>query len=114
MSWFELVGAFSGNLHFVAMIMFIVAVGLTLACGVLAIISSQEYHEIEFVSLAKSFGSMSIFLGLLMCAPTSRMMQEFSNEVDALKSENEVIKTPPAIGQVDKQGIPYSIKAESK
>lgn len=94
MTWFELIGAFLGNLHMMAGTLGLIMAIFTLLALVGAAVTAQEYNEIEFISLFKSFGTMTIFLGLLFCAPTPGSMQNFAEEVDALHAKT-VSKEPP-------------------
>ena len=84
LSWFELVGAFSQNVHEVSSIMFVISVILTLTFSVFAILTNDEYGQNEFISLSKSFVFLSVLLGILACAPTPKDMQKFSGTIEEM------------------------------
>jgi hypothetical protein len=86
MTWFEFAGAYASNLHTVALVLAVFASLITLATVVGGIMSAEEYSEIEFMALAKTFGLVAIIMWILSCAPTPPDMRTFSEDVATQKS----------------------------
>jgi hypothetical protein len=95
--WFEFVGALSNNLHRVSQIIAVVSTILSVCGFIRAFASMEEYNEIEFVDVGKSFGKLAVGLWLLSCAPTPQMMKEFVDGVNAANTHVVSIDQPPKL-----------------